>query len=601
MATNGKLEPAAGYIRMSTDKQEDSPERQRMEIHKLAEAEGYAVKWWYEDLGMTGTESAKREGFQKLMADAAKRKFRTVLIHEPSRLSREHPLDVMEYLNAFRRAGVELYTSLRGKVNYNDIGGLLISVVDAHGAHDESIKIATRSVGGSRTKLLRGQRIAGAVFGYDREMLDAAGNVVQRVHFRERFSKPTNWTYRLVPSADVEAVNAVRNAFRDYLEGRRISHIVDEWNEKGITTTFGNRFTYCGVQDILKNAVYCGTLVAGRKCRGKFRRIDEEGMIYRDDAHDPIISRELFAAVQEEFKLRKRGHGGTVPARHLLSMLVECDHCGGRLRGNFNKQDGERYYRSPPALHDKERCPRPTVNATRLENVVLQLIRDHVLTPHNVAHISRVGLGGAAVGSNEPSIHARQLAAIREKITTAESNLALAESPSDFQTISRLIGTWREQAEKLARGLKRDEEFEGEQTETALAVKELSGFAEDLHLCERWRLSRAIASLIQRVVVGQRWIGEGRGRHKQWYGFIEFKSDLAVGTCELEDSDLAPAHRRTFHKYVEYIAAQNRPVGCSELMEQFKVTCGAVISHCDHAIAVGLLKKNGPLGGWVIP
>lgn len=52
--------PSVGYIRMSTDRQEHSPERQRAEIIEMAERDGYQIVKWYEDFGLTGTESAKR-------------------------------------------------------------------------------------------------------------------------------------------------------------------------------------------------------------------------------------------------------------------------------------------------------------------------------------------------------------------------------------------------------------------------------------------------------------------------------------------------------------------------------------------------------------
>jgi hypothetical protein len=52
--------PAVGYTRMSTDRQENSPDRQRREIKALADREGYRITKWYEDHGLTGTESANR-------------------------------------------------------------------------------------------------------------------------------------------------------------------------------------------------------------------------------------------------------------------------------------------------------------------------------------------------------------------------------------------------------------------------------------------------------------------------------------------------------------------------------------------------------------
>jgi DNA invertase Pin-like site-specific DNA recombinase len=57
MTANPK-KPAAGYIRMSIYKQEDSPARQRQDIEALAKRLGYHIIRWYEDHGLTGTESS---------------------------------------------------------------------------------------------------------------------------------------------------------------------------------------------------------------------------------------------------------------------------------------------------------------------------------------------------------------------------------------------------------------------------------------------------------------------------------------------------------------------------------------------------------------
>lgn len=38
--------PAVGYIRMSTDKQEDSPARQRRDIEEMAKRHGYRILTW---------------------------------------------------------------------------------------------------------------------------------------------------------------------------------------------------------------------------------------------------------------------------------------------------------------------------------------------------------------------------------------------------------------------------------------------------------------------------------------------------------------------------------------------------------------------------
>ena len=86
---------AVGYIRMSTGRQDDSPARQRAEIERLAARDDFRIVDWYEDHGLTGTESANRPEFQRLLRDAKRDRFSAVLMYEMSRFSREEIFDVM--------------------------------------------------------------------------------------------------------------------------------------------------------------------------------------------------------------------------------------------------------------------------------------------------------------------------------------------------------------------------------------------------------------------------------------------------------------------------------------------------------------------------
>ena len=62
--------PAVGYIRMSTDKQEDSPAQQKAEITYLAQPEGYRIIRWYEDHGAELNAFLLGPGFGKVRIDA---------------------------------------------------------------------------------------------------------------------------------------------------------------------------------------------------------------------------------------------------------------------------------------------------------------------------------------------------------------------------------------------------------------------------------------------------------------------------------------------------------------------------------------------------
>jgi DNA invertase Pin-like site-specific DNA recombinase len=148
--------PAVGYIRMSTDKQEDSPARQRGEIERMAAKGGYVILCWYEDHGLTGTESLNRPEFQRLLKDAAAGKFRAVLMYEQSRFSREDALDAMMHWRLFRDAGVKLVTCQRGEIRFDDLAGLITAIVGQHEARGESIRLAQRSLSGRSMRARQG-------------------------------------------------------------------------------------------------------------------------------------------------------------------------------------------------------------------------------------------------------------------------------------------------------------------------------------------------------------------------------------------------------------------------------------------------------------
>jgi hypothetical protein len=64
------LVPAVAYLRMSDKSQDKSIPAQIEEIEKYAAAHGFEIVRWYRDDGISGAESTKRAGFQRLILDA---------------------------------------------------------------------------------------------------------------------------------------------------------------------------------------------------------------------------------------------------------------------------------------------------------------------------------------------------------------------------------------------------------------------------------------------------------------------------------------------------------------------------------------------------
>ena len=76
------------YLRVSTKDQNTA--NQRLELERWAAAKGYNVAGIYEDHGISGSKGrAKRPGFDRLLKDAARRKFDIILAWSVDRIETE--------------------------------------------------------------------------------------------------------------------------------------------------------------------------------------------------------------------------------------------------------------------------------------------------------------------------------------------------------------------------------------------------------------------------------------------------------------------------------------------------------------------------------
>src|SRR5262245_59755221 len=101
---------AVVYLRMSTADQENSPERQRMQIMPYLERQGWSFEYELLDAGISGVETHKREAFQKLIADAGKGKFDVVVCECIDRFGRLDSVDSGVWTERLKSAKVPLAT-----------------------------------------------------------------------------------------------------------------------------------------------------------------------------------------------------------------------------------------------------------------------------------------------------------------------------------------------------------------------------------------------------------------------------------------------------------------------------------------------------------
>src|SRR5260370_38647362 len=80
---------AVGYVRCSTDMQDDSVPQQKRAIQEWADKNECSITHWYVDEGRSVTNLEKRPAFMQMVQDVqANPLFRTVLVYDESRWGR---------------------------------------------------------------------------------------------------------------------------------------------------------------------------------------------------------------------------------------------------------------------------------------------------------------------------------------------------------------------------------------------------------------------------------------------------------------------------------------------------------------------------------
>ena len=302
----------------------------------------------YEDNGEKGTNFDRPE-FKRMMDDIRGGKEKCVLVKDLSRFGRDY-IEAGEYLEKiFPFMGIRFISITDGydSLTCDDAESALMiplkNMINDVYAKDISRKIITSF----RARQEKGEFLpAFAPYGYVK-------------------SKKVAYRYEV----DQETAPYVRMIFEWKAEGVSHNEICKRLNEMGAVTP-ARRKVDLGIWraekykhtvwhgrtiiDIMKNPTYTGCIVYGRIPKSlyegiKMHRAPEEEWRYVPDAHEPIISQELFDKVQKMFADRaekfKAKMDENAPLRELVTNhfkgKIYCGDCGKRMR--FVKPTDKRY------------------------------------------------------------------------------------------------------------------------------------------------------------------------------------------------------------------------------------------------------------------
>ncbi|MCK4774482.1 MAG: recombinase family protein [Candidatus Krumholzibacteria bacterium] len=397
------MRPAVGYLRRSTDKQEQSITDQRREIERYASENGLQMVDWYVDDARSGTNSAKRPDYNRFLCDIEHRDrgFDVILVYDLSRLTRENPLETISQINSIRKRGVEL-VSVTEPLPGNDFDGLML-MVQGMKNHQEVKDTSRGTLRGQVSNAKQGLWCGGAPpYGYDLEYIDRAGQPFSRMRYletgerqmlapdgtpqrilpkKDRFRKSEGDKVRLVLSTR-ERVGIIRRIFQMYVAyGLGYAAIASRLNEEGILSPRNGNYSSKAkagwgrstIKNILENRVYTGDAVWNERTTAKFHRVSDERAVARsefsyeklqrnntedhivkENAHDAVIDRELF----EQARAVARDRNNKVPqryprtgrgagSRYLLTSLIRCSMCEHNFTGQPQNRGRRRKDGSP--------------------------------------------------------------------------------------------------------------------------------------------------------------------------------------------------------------------------------------------------------------
>ncbi|OCA91295.1 hypothetical protein A8F94_05395 [Bacillus sp. FJAT-27225] len=335
----------ASYVRVSSTKasQKESPEHQRMLCEEKALKEGFEIIYTYEDRS-SGTSINGREDIKKMLEDAKKGLFNTLLFASISRFSRDQ-LDAITLKRTLVDAlGIRLISieeNYDSAVDKDELKFTLFAIMAQQQA--EQISLASRR--GKRQSARKGNFTGSiAPYGYSRTIIA---------------NQKT-----LVPNNDAEVVRKIFHLYvHENMGEKNIVHYLNS-KENNIPSPRKGIWGLSTVQRILQNEAYTGRNVfnkyevkkvyedlndmSDRKKR-LVQRVKEEWYRNENKNWEAIIEDETFEKAQELRLLRGGGkRGGPRQRVNVFAGFVHCGHCGSSMvsmksKNGKNLNDGREY------------------------------------------------------------------------------------------------------------------------------------------------------------------------------------------------------------------------------------------------------------------
>ena len=312
----------AAYCRVSTDSEEQATSYEAQIEHYteyIRNHPGWEMAGIYADDGISGTNTKKREEFNRMIEDCMAGRVDLVVTKSISRFAR-NTLDCLKYIRQLKEQNIAVYFE-KENINTLDAKGEVLLTIMASLAQQESQSLSQNVRIGLQYRFQQGkvQVCTNRFLGYDK---DEDGNLI----------------------INEKEAEVVKRIYREYLEGQGYYEIGKGLETDGILTAAGkSKWRASTIRNILRNEKYIGDALLQKTVTVDFlnkKRVANTGIVpqyYVEGSHEAIISKQVYYKVQEEMARRANLQTGTGKRRvysgkYALSSIVYCAHCGDVYR-----------------------------------------------------------------------------------------------------------------------------------------------------------------------------------------------------------------------------------------------------------------------------
>lgn len=273
----------AAYCRVSTDSDEQATSYDTQVDHYTTFIQNNS-EWEfagiYADDGISGTNTKKREDFNRMIEDCNTGKIDMIITKSISRFAR-NTLDCLQYIRNLKDKNIPVFFE-KENINTMDSKGEVLLTIMASLAQQKSQSLSQNVKLGFQFRYQNGEMTVNhnRFLGFTK---DEEGNLI---------------------IDEVEAV-IIRRIFREYLEGKSLIQIGRGLEADSILTGAGKeRWRPETIKKMLSNEKYIGDALLQKTYTVDFltkKRVKNEGLVpqyYVENSHEGIIPKDLYMQVQ---------------------------------------------------------------------------------------------------------------------------------------------------------------------------------------------------------------------------------------------------------------------------------------------------------------